>query len=68
MTEIVQKLLASFGELSDADQAAFAKLIVAQIRARREEKTDESPASDEEMAFLADQLFLMYDAEESEHA
>ncbi|HEX4129712.1 MAG TPA: hypothetical protein VHZ24_06690 [Pirellulales bacterium] len=60
MTDAVQQLLASFDQLSPADQL----VVVKEIDKRIATELDHSPLSDDDLVFLADELFQMADREE----
>lgn len=64
MTNAIRDILASFDQLPRAEQIVVAK----EIQSRFVNVLDFSPMSDGELAFLADELFQMYDKEESENA
>jgi hypothetical protein len=60
MTDAVQQILASFQQLSPADQLVVAKEIDKRITL----ESDHAPLTDDELAYLADELFQMMDKEE----
>lgn len=66
MSNAVQELLNSFGQLSHREQADFAKEICKQLRSPQvQEDLDWSFPEDEELTYLAAQLFEQLDREEA---
>jgi hypothetical protein len=61
--ESVQDILASFDQLSPAEQAIVTKEIAKRIRHAQDESQG-GPLAEEEITYLTDQMFQIYDGEE----
>ena len=69
MSDAVQNLLTSFAQLSRPEQAVVAKAIYKKLQPEQLEPVlDWSFPDDDELAFLADQLFQTYDREDEQNA
>lgn len=63
MTESVQDVLASFDRLSPAERAIVVREIVERVKHGQVEN-EWGPLEEDELTFLTDQMFQMYDREE----
>ncbi|MEX0678462.1 MAG: hypothetical protein WD063_15385 [Pirellulales bacterium] len=63
MTEFVQDVLASFDRLSRAEQAIVVREIAKRVKHGQDEN-EGGPLAEDELTFLTDQMFQMYDREE----
>jgi hypothetical protein len=60
---VLEEMLVSFDRLSVEEQKILAK----EILKRLDERPELPPLEDEELVYLSDQLFQMYDKEEEEN-